>query len=65
LFRLTKSLIQGLKRKGQFKGKCFNCGRKLGIDDFVLSKASITRGHYSRKWYCLGCASKLNIWVKR
>ena len=65
VFRLTKPLVSSLKRKGQFKGKCCNCGRKFRVGDSVLSKIARNNGRGSRKWYCLDCASKLNIWLKR
>jgi len=65
IFKLTRKLVKRLKKKGQFKEKCCSCGRKFKIGDSVLSKISQSNNHYSRKWYCLGCADKLNIWVKR
>jgi hypothetical protein len=65
LFKLTKNLMNSLKNKGKFHGKCYNCGRRFKVGDYVLSKATATKGrNCRRKWYCLDCVKKLKIWVK-
>jgi len=61
-FKLTKTLMNSLKNKGKFHGRCYNCGRKFKVGD--LSKATVRGRDCRRKWYCLNCVRKLNIWVK-
>jgi hypothetical protein len=66
VFKLTERLVHHLKIMGKYQPKCFNCGKEFKVGDYVLSKVAISGCRNStRKWYCLDCAKKLNIWVKR
>jgi len=67
MFKLTKALIRSLKGRGRYQERCSWCGKSFKPGDIVLSKASRSGGSGGscRRWYCLNCARKLNIWVNR
>jgi hypothetical protein len=58
-FKLTEELAHKLKGKGQYKDKCYNCGKTFQIGDYIVSK--IASCHHGRKWYCINCAKELKI----
>lgn len=62
LFVLTKTLYKKLKNSNRIK-RCYFCGKEFNIGDKVKSvprKNSSVSG--SRKWICLNCMKKYNIW---
>ncbi|MGP3705220.1 MAG: hypothetical protein ACKD6O_08030 [Candidatus Bathyarchaeota archaeon] len=59
-FVLSKRLYNFLKGRGKLH-HCYICGKEFKVGDKVKS---IVRGVKSRerKWVCLKCAKKYNIW---